>query len=66
MTEHAPGISHRQRAAASPCSVTRVTTDHISPAGDIAETPAGEYLKSKGVHKADFNSYGSAAATTAS
>lgn len=37
-----------------------VTTDHISPAGDIAEkSPAGEYLKSLGVAKSDFNSYGS-------
>ncbi|HXB56869.1 MAG TPA: aconitate hydratase AcnA [Vicinamibacteria bacterium] len=37
-----------------------VTTDHISPAGDIAEaSPAGRYLKSKGVQKKDFNSYGS-------
>ncbi len=36
-----------------------ITTDHISPAGDIAEKgPAGEYLKSLGVPKADFNSYG--------
>jgi len=37
-----------------------VTTDHISPAGDIAEkSPAGRYLQSKGVPRADFNSYGS-------
>ena len=37
-----------------------VTTDHISPAGDIAEnSPAGQYLKSKGLQKKDFNSYGS-------
>jgi aconitate hydratase len=37
-----------------------VTTDHISPAGDIAESsPAGRYLKSLGVAKSDFNSYGS-------
>ncbi|HEV7501358.1 MAG TPA: aconitate hydratase AcnA [Vicinamibacteria bacterium] len=37
-----------------------VTTDHISPAGDIAEqSPAGDYLKSKGVARKDFNSYGS-------
>jgi aconitate hydratase len=36
------------------------TTDHISPAGSIAESsPAGEYLKSKGVPRAEFNSYGS-------
>jgi len=37
-----------------------VTTDHISPAGDIAlNSPAGRYLVSKGVQKKDFNSYGS-------
>jgi aconitate hydratase len=37
-----------------------VTTDHISPAGDIAESsPAGAYLKSLGVPKSMFNSYGS-------
>ncbi len=37
-----------------------VTTDHISPAGDIAlDSPAGRYLQSLGVSKADFNSYGS-------
>jgi aconitate hydratase len=35
-----------------------VTTDHISPAGDIPEaSPAGRYLKSRGVAKKDFNSY---------
>ncbi|QQX83361.1 aconitate hydratase AcnA [Cupriavidus necator] len=37
-----------------------VTTDHISPAGSIKDTsPAGKYLLSHGVLKADFNSYGS-------
>lgn len=37
-----------------------VTTDHISPAGDIpAESPAGRYLLEHGVAKQDFNSYGS-------
>jgi aconitate hydratase len=36
-----------------------VTTDHISPAGNIAESsPAGKYLISLGVKKADFNQYG--------
>lgn len=36
------------------------TTDHISPAGSIAEaSPAGDYLKAHGIEKADFNSYGS-------
>ncbi len=37
-----------------------ITTDHISPAGNIKEdAPAGEYLKANGVEKKDFNSYGS-------
>jgi aconitate hydratase len=37
-----------------------VTTDHISPAGEIqADSPAGHYLVQHGVDVADFNSYGS-------
>ncbi|WP_152399254.1 aconitate hydratase AcnA [Paenibacillus cellulositrophicus] len=37
-----------------------VTTDHISPAGNISPTsPAGLYLKEHGVERKDFNSYGS-------
>jgi aconitate hydratase len=37
-----------------------ITTDHISPAGAIAEeSPAGEYLKSHQVPVSEFNSYGS-------
>ena len=37
-----------------------VTTDHISPAGNIkADSPAGKYLAEHGVARADFNSYGS-------
>ncbi|WKV11883.1 aconitate hydratase AcnA [Marivirga harenae] len=37
-----------------------ITTDHISPAGAFAEdSPAGKYLKGRGVEKKDFNSYGS-------
>ena len=36
-----------------------VTTDHISPAGNIAkDSPAGKYLNSLGVQPKDFNSYG--------
>ncbi len=36
-----------------------VTTDHISPAGDIAlNSPAGRYLMEHGIEKKDFNSYG--------
>ena len=37
-----------------------VTTDHISPAGNIkADSPAGKYLADHGIERADFNSYGS-------
>ena len=37
-----------------------VTTDHISPAGNIAKnSPAARYLDEHGVDYADFNSYGS-------
>ena len=36
-----------------------VTTDHISPAGNISKnSPAARYLVEKGVSPADFNSYG--------
>ncbi|MFV9870735.1 MAG: aconitate hydratase AcnA [Anaplasma ovis] len=36
-----------------------VTTDHISPAGNIpVESPAGEFLMRNGVQERDFNSYG--------
>ncbi|MGA1677885.1 MAG: aconitate hydratase AcnA, partial [Candidatus Nanopelagicales bacterium] len=37
-----------------------VTTDHISPAGNIkVDSPAGKYLIENGIDKKDFNSYGS-------
>lgn len=37
-----------------------VTTDHISPAGNIKkDSPAGKYLLEHGVEQRDFNSYGS-------
>ncbi|RPE81632.1 aconitate hydratase AcnA [Vulcaniibacterium tengchongense] len=37
-----------------------ITTDHISPAGNIKkDSPAGRFLISRGVQPADFNSYGS-------
>ena len=36
-----------------------ITTDHISPAGNIAKSsPAAKYLMSRGVEPADFNQYG--------
>ena len=37
-----------------------ITTDHISPAGNIKkDSPAGRFLRERGVQPADFNSYGS-------
>jgi aconitate hydratase len=37
-----------------------ITTDHISPAGSFRDnSPAGQYLNSRGVKRPDFNSYGS-------
>ena len=37
-----------------------VTTDHISPAGNIkVDSPAGAYLAEHGIVRSDFNSYGS-------
>ena len=37
-----------------------ITTDHISPAGNIKkDSPAGRFLQQRGVQPVDFNSYGS-------
>ena len=37
-----------------------ITTDHISPAGNIAhDSPAGKYLSERQVPKSEYNSYGS-------
>jgi len=55
-------IGHRRRAKARALLVLGdfVTTDHISPAGNIAAgTPAARYLLEHGVQKSDWNSYGS-------
>ncbi|MDQ2994283.1 MAG: aconitate hydratase AcnA [Pseudomonadota bacterium] len=42
------------------CLGDSITTDHISPAGSISEdSPAGQYLLSHNISKAEFNSYGS-------
>jgi aconitate hydratase len=36
-----------------------ITTDHISPAGNISKTsPAARFLLAKGVQQVDFNTYG--------
>ncbi|NIP18689.1 MAG: aconitate hydratase AcnA [Xanthomonadales bacterium] len=55
-----PGISDIHGARCLARLGESVTTDHISPAGAIAEdSPAGQYLVSRGVPKTEFNSYGS-------
>ncbi len=53
-----PGLSGRTLGCSS-FSADKVSTDHISPAGEIPpETPAGQYLLGKGVPAADLNTYG--------
>jgi aconitate hydratase len=60
MTHEPPGIPVIQGARCLALLGNSITTDHISPAGAIKEdSPAGAYLKSKGVTRTDFNSYGS-------
>ena len=54
-----PGVSPIAGARVLGMFGDSITTDHISPAGSIAEkSPAGQWLKSLGVAKGDFNSYG--------
>lgn len=60
MPVNAPGIHPICGAQCLAKLGDSVTTDHISPAGDIAsDSPAGRYLQGKGIKVGDFNSYGS-------
>jgi len=60
MSEHAEPIKSIEGARVLVKVGDSITTDHISPAGNIKEdAPAGVYLKENGVEKRDFNSYGS-------
>jgi aconitate hydratase len=55
-----PPVSEIRGARALAVLGDSVTTDHISPAGNISKTsPAAKYLVSQGVQPVDFNSYGS-------
>ncbi len=55
-----PGIPTIKGARALAVLGDSITTDHISPAGDIKKDgPAGKYLMEHGVQRADFNSFGS-------
>ncbi len=59
MSKTAPGVKQIAGARVLGMFGDSITTDHISPAGSIAEkSPAGQWLKSLGVEKKDFNSYG--------
>ncbi len=54
------GVSNIENARVLALLGDSVTTDHISPAGDIQKnSPAGLYLESLGVKPSGFNSYGS-------
>ena len=60
MTEDVQPISGFEEARCLLKLGDTVTTDHISPAGAIAQdTPAARYLTENGVERRDFNSYGS-------
>ncbi len=59
MTMTPPGVQPIAGARVLGMFGDSITTDHISPAGSIAEkSPAGQWLRSLGVEKQDFNSYG--------
>jgi len=59
MTMQPPGIRPITGAHALAMLGDSITTDHISPAGNIpASSPAGKWLIAHGVEKKDFNSYG--------
>jgi aconitate hydratase len=60
MEKTPPGVAEIKAARVLAKLGDSVTTDHISPAGSIKKDgPAGQYLMSRGVKPADFNSYGS-------
>ncbi len=59
MTMTPPGVTPIAGAKALAMLGDSITTDHISPAGNIpAASPAGAWLLAHGVAKKDFNSYG--------
>jgi aconitate hydratase len=59
MSAEPPAVRDIRGARALAVLGDSITTDHISPAGNIAKaSPAGKYLIEHGVSPADFNSYG--------
>jgi aconitate hydratase len=60
ISDDAPPLNDIHHARALLVLGDSITTDHISPAGQFNEfSSAGEYLISRGVERANFNSYGS-------
>ena len=60
LTLDVPHIANIQGARVLALLGDSITTDHISPAGNIAaDSPAGKFLQERGVQVRDFNSYGS-------
>ncbi len=60
MTMQLPDLDDIENARCLALLGDSVTTDHISPAGNISpKSPAGEYLIAHRVERKDFNSYGS-------
>jgi aconitate hydratase len=59
LTLEVPSIKNIHAARVLALLGDSITTDHISPAGNIAmDSPAGQYLQERGVQVRDFNSYG--------
>lgn len=60
MTLDPPGVKSIENAACLAIFGDSITTDHISPAGNIAkDSPAAKFLMARGVERRDFNTYGS-------
>ncbi|MDD2237255.1 MAG: aconitate hydratase AcnA [Kiritimatiellae bacterium] len=60
LSTETPVIQPIENASALAVFGDFITTDHISPAGNIpTDGPGGKYLLAHGVKKADFNSFGS-------
>ena len=60
MTRHPKPVQDIRGARILALLGDSVTSDHISPAGNIkVDSPAGRYLRENGVEAANFNSYGS-------
>ena len=59
LTLDTPSIQPIQNARVLGVFGDSITTDHISPAGNIAaDSPAGKFLQERGVQPKDFNQYG--------